>query len=91
MNMTIDLTMKSKYQFYQTKYLLNFRRDKILSILQCQYYKLTGKNLIIYDVPEGNLKGVTTTENMMKKRVSKLPPLQMRNKGHDLVGDEEAK
>ena len=37
------------------------------------------------------MKGVTTTEKMMIKKMSRMPPLQMRNKATDLVDEEESK
>jgi hypothetical protein len=52
---------------------------------------LTKRNLLIFDIPESSLKGVTTTENMFKKRITKFPPVQMRNRSYDLVEDEEQK
>jgi len=52
------------------------------------FYKTKSSNLIIYDVPENNLKGVTTTEKMMLKKQSKMPPPQMRNTTTDLESEQ---
>jgi hypothetical protein len=52
------------------------------------FYKTKSSNLIIYDVPEENLKGVTTTEKMMLKKQSKMPPPQMRNITTDLESEQ---
>lgn len=39
-------------------------------------------------MPENNLKGVTTTEKMMLKKQSKMPPPQMRNITTDLESEQ---
>jgi hypothetical protein len=46
------------------------------------------KNLIIYDIPEKNLKGFTTTEKDKKRGVERFPPENFRNKKHDLLKED---
>ena len=43
-----------------------FRRALIIDILKCLYGLTTKKNLPIYDIPEPNLRGYTTTEKNKK-------------------------
>ena len=46
------------------------------------------KNLPIYDIPEKNLKGFTTTEKDKKRGVERFPPDNFRNYTHDLIKEE---
>ena len=46
------------------------------------------KNLFIYDIPEKNLKGFTTTENDKRRGVDRYPPENFRNTKHDLLKEE---
>ena len=46
------------------------------------------KNLIIYDIPEKNLKGFTTTEKDKKRNVERYPPDNFRNHKYDLIKEE---
>lgn len=43
------------------------------------------KNLQIFDIPEKNLKGFTTTEKDKKRDISKWPPDNFRNFKYDLL------
>lgn len=46
------------------------------------------KNLPIFDIPEKNLKGFTTTEKDKKRDVERFPPDNFRNFKHDLIKEE---
>lgn len=46
------------------------------------------KNLKIYDIPEKNLKGFTTTEKDKLRSVDRYPPENFRNYKYDLLKEE---
>ena len=55
------------------------RRDLIISILKCAFGLLRKRNLPIFDINEDHLKNYTTTEIDIKKKVSRMPPLEYLN------------
>lgn len=60
---------KSKYisNYVPNKFVFLLRRTLIINILQCLYGLTTKKNLPIYDIPEKDLRGYTTTEKNKKQ------------------------
>ena len=99
LNMIIDSIVKSKYKHIKylitsyEKYIIIkhvnhtyylYRREEIIQILQCAYYKSQKKNFPIFEVPEPNLKGFTTTEKDKKRATDRFPLNRFRNKAHDI-------
>ena len=56
--------------------------------MQARYAEKMKKNLFIYDIPEKNLKGFTTTENDKRRGVDRYPPENFRNVKYDLLKEE---
>ena len=47
------------------------------------------KNLMIFDIPEKDLKGFTTTEKDRTRGVDRYPPIQFRNKSDDIAPEQQ--
>lgn len=64
------------------------KRDLVVSLLRARYAEKMNKNLPIYDIPEKNLKGFTTTEKDKMRGVEKYPPDNFRNYSGDLLKED---
>mmetsp|Transcript_18128 Transcript_18128/g.30969 ORF Transcript_18128/g.30969 Transcript_18128/m.30969 type:complete len:167 (-) Transcript_18128:1041-1541(-) len=76
---------------FEDEYDYRFQSDKrssIIMLLQVKYHEITKKNLPIFDIPEQNLKGFTTTEKDKKRGVDRFPLSQFRNRTEDIVKEE---
>ena len=59
-----------------------------MKVLQKSFSEIVKKNLAIYDIPEKNLKGFTTTEKDVKRKVDRYPPPNFRNFTTDLLKED---
>ena len=79
---TLHLPDTYDYRFISDK------REIIIKVLQQSYADIAKKNLAIYDIPEKNLKGFTTTEKDKKRNVERYPPANFRNFTTDLLKED---
>ena len=79
---TLHLPETYDYRFISDK------REIIIKVLQQSYADIAKKNLAIYDIPEKNLKGFTTTEKDKKRNVDRNPPPNFRNFSTDLLKED---
>jgi hypothetical protein len=79
---TLHLPETYDYRFISDK------REIIIKVLQQSYADIAKKNLAIYDIPEKNLKGFTTTEKDKKRNVERYPPANFRNFTTDLLKED---
>ena len=59
-----------------------------MTILKTEYANSVKKNLSVFEIPEKNLKGFTTTDKDKKRGIEKYPLNQFRNYDHDIFKDE---
>ena len=81
---TVHVNDEYDYRF------LTDKRDEIIAILKLVYFGATQKNLPIFDIPEGHLRGFTSTEKDRKRGVDRFPPDSFRNYEEDLVKEDHA-
>lgn len=84
--MTTDLFPKSKFNYLINIYF--YRREIIIGLLIKRYADKMKTNLKMYDIPEKNLKGFTTTEKDSKRGTDRYPPDNFRNFKLDLIKEE---
>ena len=85
-NTTTDLFPKSKFNYLIHIYF--YRREIIIGLLIKRYADKMKTNLKMYDIPEKNLKGFTTTEKDSKRGTDRYPPDNFRNFKLDLIKEE---
>ena len=79
---TLHIGSEYDYRFVYKK------RDIVVEILRARYAEKMNKNLPIFDIPEKNLKGFTTTEKDKMRGVDRNPPDNFRNTTGDLLKEE---
>ena len=57
--------------------------------MKTQYAARSKKNLIVYEIPEKNLKGFTTTEKDKKRGIERYPLENFRNYSHDIIKEDK--
>jgi hypothetical protein len=73
-------------EFQDFRYLIdNHLRNDLIDTVKRLYADKFNENLYVYAVQEKYLKKFTTCEKLMKRGVSRIPPLQYKVVGEDLI------
>jgi hypothetical protein len=73
-------------EYRDFRYLIDAHlRNDLIDTVKRLYADKFNENLYVYAVQEKYLKKFTTSEKLMKRGVSRMPPLQFKVVGEDLI------